>query len=115
MKVLLIDDMRVPEMIRNPFSAAGARFNGDSTIVARTVEKGLTFLQDQTWDLLLLDHDMGEEKTGYDVMSWLEGNPEKCPKAVYLVTANPVGGMVMMLVVKKMYNAGIVKDYGWIR
>jgi len=61
------------------------------------------------WDVLLLDHDLasycegGVEKTGYNLMCWLEENqdihPEWIPKEIKLVTANPVGRDRMQIVI----------------
>jgi hypothetical protein len=75
MKMLLIDDLRVMTVHRT----------------ARTYDDGIVALQNGPWDVLYLDHDLGEEKTGYDITNWLEQNPAYQPEAVVLVTMNPVG------------------------
>ena len=63
MASLLIDDCR--------------NLNCDRT--ERTFIGGLKALQEKIWDELYLDHDLGifegNEKTGYDIMCWLEANP----------------------------------------
>jgi hypothetical protein len=81
--------------------------------VARTFEKGIEYLKSQQWDLLLLDHDLGclnnkgecppptticaqyrpicESPTGYDIMLWLEQNPQHMPKKIQCISWNPVG------------------------
>jgi len=41
-------------------------------------------------DVLWLDHDLGEEKTGYDLISWAMRVQIK-PEKVRLITQNPVG------------------------
>ncbi len=59
MKTLLIDDFRT--------------LNVD--YIARTFDEGIKSRQSQNWDVLYLDHDLGEEdpkKTGYGIVCWLE-------------------------------------------
>jgi len=88
MNVLLIDDIRhVPV----------------ATKVARTFQEGIDALQSQKWDILLLDHDLGEEKSGYDVMCWLEQNPDHLPGEIACVSANPVGKARIEQVIRKLY------------
>ena len=88
MNILLIDDVR--DMACDK--------------VARTYEEGIECLKSKKWDLLLLDHDLGEEKTGYDVMCWLEENTQHLPNRIELVTANPVGRKRMLTVINKLYE-----------
>ena len=94
MKTLLIDDMR----------------NIDVTRVARTFDEGIEALKEGGWDTLFLDHDLasydseGKEKTGYDVMCWLEANPEHLPKSIKIVSSNPVGRRNMQVVIDKLYG-----------
>ena len=97
MRVLLIDDMR----------------NLPADHTCRTYEEGIKYLQKGPWDLLLLDHDLGDfifegtymrEKTGYDVLCWLERNPQFLPKRIELVTANPVGRQRMESLVRRLYG-----------
>lgn len=76
-RMLLIDDFR--------------DFNVDR--VARTYEEGITALKEEEWDVLYLDHDLGQSdgKDGYGIACFLERNPQYRPKKIVLVTANPVG------------------------
>jgi len=94
MRVLLIDDIR----------------DLTATVVARNYFDGIDHLKDNgPWDLLLLDHDLasfddnGREKTGYDIMCFLEEFQEYLPKEIQLVTANPVGRDRMQKVIDKLY------------
>jgi hypothetical protein len=88
---LLIDDFR--------------ELNCDKT--CRTVADGIKALQEQIWDELYLDHDLGiyasDERTGYDVLCWLEANPQFLPKKIILVTSNPVGRQRMQQALDKLY------------
>ena len=82
MATLLIDDQR----------------NLPADRVARTYREGIEALREQHWDLLYLDHDLGDfsgiegrELTGYDVACWLEENPQFLPDKVEIITSNPAG------------------------
>lgn len=75
-RMLLIDDTRTIHVDRT----------------ARTYDDGIVALRDEgPWDVLYLDHDLGEAKSGYDIANWLERNPQYRPMEVTLVTGNPVG------------------------
>ena len=96
MRILAIDDLR--EMTQ-------------ASVVARNYEEGIRQLEfNGPWDLLLLDHDIasfdkyGREKTGYDVMCWLEENPKHLPQKIECVSANPVGRARIIAVCVKLYR-----------
>ena len=74
---LLIDDMR----------------NIRADRVARTFEAGIKALEEEIWDVLWLDHDLGQEdgKDGTGIMNWLEAHPDRLPKRIVCVSSNPVG------------------------
>lgn len=88
MRVLLIDDFRILP-------------SADRT--ERNYEGGIKALQEENWDLLYLDHDLGPGQTGYDIMRWLEEHPQSLPKEIILITQNPVGRKMMQLVVDRLY------------
>ena len=87
MKVLYVDDIRFPEY----FHQIGAEIT-----VARTYNEAIQYIDD-SYDIISLDHDLGEEKTGYDIAKWIVeqdilGNisiPEDFQFHVH--SANPVG------------------------
>lgn len=92
MATILIDDER----------------NLEADKVCRTYDEGILALQSQYWDLLLLDHDLGDtdpKKTGYGIMCWLEANPDKKPGRIQLVTMNVVGRLNMNMVIKNLYSS----------
>lgn len=73
---------------------------------ARNFHDGLAALQEDSWDLLLLDHDLGHfengrEFTGYDVLLWLKENPQHLPKRIQVVSLNPVGRNRMVDFIKR--------------
>jgi DNA-binding NarL/FixJ family response regulator len=98
MNVLLIDDVRSIEFIQKTY-------NIKVTEVARTYQEGIDKLQSGNWDILCLDHDLGEKKSGYDIMNYLETYQEYLPKKIVLVTSNPVGRGRMQMVIDNLYNA----------
>lgn len=82
MATLLIDDRR----------------NVPADRVARSYKEGIEALGEQHWDVLYLDHDLGDfcgiggrELTGYDIACWLEQNPQFLPDRIEIVTNNPAG------------------------
>ena len=68
---LLIDDLR--------------DLNTDA--IARTPEAGQRLLASGPWACLCLDHDLGAEQTGLDVLHWAIGH-DCLPQRVQLVTTN---------------------------
>jgi hypothetical protein len=78
----------------------------DVTHIARTFDEGIDALTYQHWDILYLDHDLGDpdpKKTGYDILCWLE-DPKykwKRPARIILVTMNPVGHKKMQTLINK--------------
>ena len=96
MRILAIDDAR--EMFQ-------------ASVVARNYNEGIRQLQlNGPWDLLLLDHDLAsfdennKEKTGYDIMCWLEENTQYLPSKIECVSANPVGRARIISVCVKLYR-----------
>lgn len=93
MRVLLIDDKRDLKANR----------------VARNYDQGIAALTQEKWDVLLLDHDLGDfshgkEKTGYDIILFLEENPQYLPGKIEIVSSNPVGRKNMQVVIDKLYG-----------
>jgi hypothetical protein len=57
-------------------------------------------------EILSLDHDLGlidpitkAERTGYDVLLWLEENPQYMPNSILIHSANPVARRRMHLAI----------------
>ena len=93
MRVLLIDDIR--------------NIPADQT--ARTYQDAIDALKQECWDNVLLDHDLadfdetGKERTGYNILCWLEQNTQYIPKNITLITMNSVGRERMIQVLIKLY------------
>lgn len=99
MKTLLIDDLR----------------DIKATVVVRTFEEGIDALKIQgPFDILYLDHDLGQEtlyqneysndRTGYTIMCFLEEYSQYLPKDIIFVTSNPVGRKRMQVVKDRIYR-----------
>lgn len=61
--------------------------------IARTYEEGLFFLRNEKWDVLCIDHDLGEEderKNGYTLIN-IAIEEGVLPRRVQIVSSNPVG------------------------
>ena len=65
-------------------------------------------LRERHWDLLYLDHDLGDfsgvegrELTDYDVACRLEENPQFLPDRVEIVTSNPSGRQKIELALER--------------
>lgn len=93
-RTLLIDDVRTLKAHR----------------IARTYDEGIKALTEESWDILLLDHDLGcfdengREWTGYDILCFLEENPHYLPITdIRIVSANPAGRERMQKVIDVLY------------
>ena len=77
MKILFVDDIRVPQL-------------KDDIEVVRNYNDAISCLKNNTYDYISLDHDLGEDKTGYDIAKYIVENQIKVG-AVAIHSANPVG------------------------
>lgn len=107
MKVLLIDDIRDIEMVMPNYRS----YSDFTATTVRNFQMGIIALKMHgPFDILFLDHDLasfdenGKEKTGYDIMCFLEENPEYLPGEISIVSSNPVGRRNMQVVIDKLYG-----------
>jgi len=63
--------------------------------VVRTYKEAIDVLKSEKVQILSLDHDLGEDLTGYDIINWLEKKVYheeiEPPKKILVHSANPVG------------------------
>ena len=103
MKILFIDDEREPKCfhsIKYREKLQLRYFSNDElevlkkrppTDIARNYDQAINFLQNNTYDLVCFDHDLGEnQKTGMDIAKWVTKNI-KIPFLVYSHSANQPG------------------------
>jgi hypothetical protein len=72
--------------------------------VVKTYEEAIELLKTGKVEKASLDHDLGTEKTGYDVICWMEENNVWPRNGVIVHSQNPVGKQKMEVVVKKHYG-----------
>lgn len=60
--------------------------------IARTPEEAKRILKEQNITHLYLDHDLGVDESGYDIVNWAIEN-DCLPKWIQIVSMNPVGRM----------------------
>lgn len=84
MKILFIDDIRFPTRWHNIGE------NANNITVARSYKEAIDCL-DNTYDIVSFDHDLGEEKTGYDIAKYMIENGIRVNIGIVVHTANPVG------------------------
>lgn len=85
MRILFIDD------IRNPFDYIDRNSEGTFLVIARNEYQAIEALKDYTFDIIFFDHDLGEDRTGYDIAKWIVENNIEIKKGFKIVSANPVG------------------------
>lgn len=101
---LWLDDLRDPEQ----HGAIGFQW-------AKTYDEAIALLASGEVEFASLDHDLGDcreceiavcphEKTGYDVVCWMEGHNVWPVNGVKVHSANPVGKARMMQVIDRHYQ-----------
>jgi DNA-binding response OmpR family regulator len=71
---------------------------GLHVVIVDTTSEAIKLLAEKRWDILFLDHDLGDEGnvpsgpgTGYEVACWLEEHQSHMPKKVVLHSSNQPG------------------------
>jgi len=100
--ILWLDDIRSPKKYGYP-----------DAYWAKTAEEAITILQTGAVTFASLDHDLSEmaiiglapsdEKTGYDVVRWMEENGVWPSGGVKVHSMNPVGKARMEAVIARAY------------
>jgi hypothetical protein len=79
----------------------------DWDVIVRNYESCIEILKTGKVTELSLDHDLGTERTGYDVLCWIEFHVKeenfKTP-IIYVHSSNPVAQEKMILTVEKIYD-----------
>jgi len=78
----------------------------DTWSVARTYDDAWRMLQDYEWDVVHLDHDLGDtqvpERTGYTLLCAMEAGLLRRPKHITIISWNPEGARRMTQVLRRM-------------
>jgi hypothetical protein len=80
----------------------------DYDFLAKTYEEAVLLLQTGIITYISLDHDLGTEKTGYDIAKFIEENAinGRLPKMKCKVhSMNPIGVLNIKLALRKAYKA----------
>lgn len=80
---LFIDDIREPSM--------NIKGNGYQLYVSTGYDDAIVALQNQVFDIISFDHDLGTEKTGYDIAKYIVENNIPIREGFKIHSANPVG------------------------
>lgn len=116
-KILMIDDAKeCIHIVKDLYADFSEKYYQENEVhVVRTYKEGIDELKKKTYDTLLLDHDLGGTKTGYDILCWLETNAEFIPKNIFLISNNPVGVKNMAVVLDKLLSEGKIIQWSWGR
>jgi hypothetical protein len=96
--LLYIDDLRTPcNYIQNHYNI----------IIARTFKDAINELNKRKYKVIDLDHDLGEEKTGYDICKYIIENDIKITR-VYIHSSNPVGRFNMYQLLHRYCKCDII-------
>jgi hypothetical protein len=89
--------------IRNPPASLPGRW----TVVRRVwIMKLILWLSSRTFSFVThvsLDHDLGEQPTGYDLCKWMAAHKAWPSKNVYVHSMNPVGANNMASVINRYF------------
>ena len=94
-KYLFIDDIREPDY-----------FIGINCYVARFYEEAIELLKTEHFNYISFDHDLAEEKTGYDIAKYIVENQIPIADGYKVHSANPVG---------KFNIEQLLSHYGYIK
>ena len=97
MKILILEDSQ------ERMKQFRERLVGHEVVIVEESRDCIVQLQNSTWDVLFLDHDLGGQTmvesgpgTGYEVARWLEANPQRQPPHIVVHSFNPDGADKMI-------------------
>lgn len=93
---LYVDDIREPNIQQD-------NINLNVVFIARTYKDAIKELNTHKYDIIDLDHDLGEDKTGYDICKYIIENKIKCD-IIRIHTSNPVGRDNMVQLLSRYYT-----------
>jgi len=113
MKVLILEDNEDRNVIFRK------NLNGVDISITDDVKELKNLLSSSKWDVLFLDHDLGDEinvstdreDTGSEVARWLSENPDKIPDIVILHSMNEDGRKNM----KRLIPTSVSWPFAWIQ
>jgi CheY-like chemotaxis protein len=110
-RVLILEDNkeRIVQFRKN--------LNGLNVVVDEHAVDAIQHLQNEDWDVLFLDHDLGDavcvstnnKDTGSEVARWLESNPTRKPRIIIIHSLNVVGQKYM----KGILLNAVIFPFAW--
>lgn len=97
MKILYVDDIRIPKVWQK---------DNNEIVICRTYAEAIKQVNNN-YDVIDLDHDLGEVKTGYDFCKYIVENNIVAPFIV-LHTSNPVGRNNMRQLLERYTQSKII-------
>jgi hypothetical protein len=89
---LWLDDVRDP-----------VEYGHINYVWVKTAEEAIELLKKEKIKIASLDHDLGTEKTGYNVVCWMEEN-NVWPEKTFVHSQNPVGKQKMLVAINRHYG-----------
>lgn len=80
-KYLFIDDLRIPNITAFDYEV----------FLARSYKEAIKALKQYKFDIIDFDHDLGEDKTGYDIAKYIIENQIIITDGFIIHSMNPVG------------------------
>jgi CheY-like chemotaxis protein len=84
---------------------------GTHVVIVETAPEAIEKLQNESWGLLFLDHDLGgkvycpsDENSGFHVAEWLSKNTDRQPKTIIIHSFNPDGADAMKAVLPRAFK-----------
>ena len=96
---LFVDDIRIPET-----------YGLNGWTLAKTSKDAIEILKSENVVEVSLDHDLGDEDTGYRVILWMEENGIWPRDGIYCHSANPVGRQRIQTVIDKMESEHSIEE-----
>jgi hypothetical protein len=117
MRRLMIDDVRIFRMIFDECNVTSmSKMQADPKYVFKEVRNygdGIRALRDDDpWDELYLDNDLGRGGSGYEVLNWLEEPENRCfiPKTIIIISGNADAAKRMKLTCDAWVRNGFAPD-----
>ena len=111
MKILILDDNE------NRHKEFNKRLIGHIVKNVYTVKETIKYLEEEKWDFVFLDHDLGGNiyqssvpSTGYEVAEWLHNHTDRQPEQIIIHSYNPVGARNM----KNLLPNAVVLPGAWL-
>lgn len=116
MRVIIIDDTRDAHNIKDAETGDGTYAKYKCVDLFRDAASAIINLKEFQYDIMLLDHDLGNGPSGMKVIDSIKEDPLiKIPKKIRIITGNIIAGPIMLLELQRLYNDNKIQEYSWIK